>query len=195
MKKDIMVSVMLEVILLSVALAMDAMAVSIVNGIKYRNYGRKQMFAASLSFGFFQGLFPLLSHLFLTPFLSYIEKYDHWIVLIVLSMIGINMIREALEKEKIVAKSETFSLKVLIAESIATAIDALSSGIALSTFSVNPFLSCFMIFAVTFVICLIAHQLGKKIALLLKDKAPIFGGVILILLGIKTVLEHLGILA
>ncbi len=185
---------MLEVILLSVALAMDAMAVSIVNGIKYRNYTRKLMILASFSFGLFQGLMPLLGYMVFSPFVPYIEKIDHWIVLIVLSAIGINMIRESFDKESVEERSSDFSFKILIYESIATAIDALSAGVALETMSVSPYLSCFMIFAITFVICLIAHRLGKKIALLLKDKATIMGGLILIALGIKTVLEHLGII-
>ncbi len=190
----IMDNVMTDVLLLAVALAMDSMAVSIVNGMKYRNYGQKEMFLASFSFGFFQGAMPLLGYLVLYPFLSYIEKIDHWLVLIALSAIGINMIRESFKKEDIDEKSEDFSMKILLMESIATAIDALSSGIALPEFPLSPYLSCFIIFAVTFAICLIAHHLGKKIALLLKDKATVFGGVILILLGIKTLLEHTGIL-
>ena len=185
---------MLEVILLSVALAMDAMAVSIVNGIKYRNYTDKAMFLASFSFGLFQGLMPLLGYLVFSPFIPYIEKIDHWIVLIVLSAIGINMIKESFDKENIEERSQDFSFKILIYESIATAIDALSSGVALEAFPISPYLSCFLIFAITFVICLIAHRLGRRIALLLKDKATIMGGVILICLGIKTELEHLGII-
>ena len=185
---------MIDVILLSIALAMDAMAVSIVNGIRYRNYGRKQMLEASFSFGLFQGLMPLLGYLVFLPFISYIEKIDHWLVLIILSAIGINMIKESFDKESIEERSSDFSMKILLGESIATAIDALSTGVALETFALSPYLSCLLIFIITFVICLIAHHLGKKIALLLKDKATIFGGTILILLGIKTVLEHLGIL-
>lgn len=185
---------MIEVLLLSVALATDSMTVSIVNGIKYKNYGKKEMFLSSFSFGLFQGLMPLLGYLVFYPILSYVEKVDHWIVLIVLSIIGINMIKEAFNKEEVDEKSSEFSFKILLAESIATSIDALSTGIALPTFSLNIYLSCFLIFIITFVICLIAHHLGKKVSLILKDKAPILGGTILILLGIKTVLEHLNIL-
>ncbi|MCR4633312.1 MAG: manganese efflux pump MntP family protein [Erysipelotrichaceae bacterium] len=183
---------MIELFLLGAALAMDSMAVSIVNGIKYRNYGYRQMFAASFSFGFFQGLMPLLGYLAFTPFLSYIERYDHWVVLIALSVIGIGMIRESFDKEAIEEKSSQFSTKILLTESIATAIDALSSGIILPEFPVSPLFSCFVIFIVTFLICMIAHRLGKRIALLLKDKATMAGGIILILIGVKTVLEHLG---
>ena len=104
------------------------------------------------------------------------------------------MIRESFEKEEIKEKSEEFTFKIMIMESIATSIDALSSGIVLSSFSISPYLTCFTIFIVTFILCIIAHRLGKHLGLLLKDKATILGGVILILIGIKTVLEHLNIL-
>ena len=185
---------MIDLLLLSVSLAMDSMSVSIVNGIKYKNYGPKQMFLASLSFGFFQGLMPLLGYLIFTPFIPYIARFDHWIVLLALGAIGINMIKESFEKEEIEEKSSDFTLKILFVESIATAIDALSSGIVLPELPFHPLVSCLVIFLVTFIICMIAHNLGKKIALLLKDKATMCGGIILILLGIKTVLEHMNIL-
>lgn len=186
---------MLEVILLGVALAMDSLAVSIVNGIKYSNYTKKDMFLASLSFGVFQGLMPLIGYLVFTPFIKYVEKIDHWIVLILLSYIGIGMIKESFAKpEEIAEKSEKFTLKVLLAESIATAIDALSVGVALPDLSVNPYLSCLIICICTFVICIIGHKLGKKIAMLLKNKALLLGGLILIGIGVKEVLTGLGIL-
>ena len=185
---------MIEAILLGIALAMDSSTVSIVNGIKYRNYTKGQMLLSSFSFGFFQGAMPLLGYLIFTPFLEKIARFDHWIVLIILTILGINMIRESFDKETVMEKSEDFTLSVLLMESIATSIDALSSGIVLPEFAISPYLSCFIIFLATFLLCIVAHSLGKKIALILKDKATIFGGVILILIGLKTVLQHLNIL-
>ena len=186
---------MFEVVLLGIALAMDSLAVSIVNGIKYKNYKKKEMFLASLSFGVFQGLMPLLGYLVFTPFIKYVEKVDHWIVLILLSYIGIGMIKESFEKEdEIKEKSEEFTFKVLMIESIATAIDALSVGVALPDLALNPYLSCLVICLCTFVICIIGHMLGKKIAMLLKNKALLLGGIILIAIGVKEVLQGLGIL-
>lgn len=186
---------MIEVILLGIALAMDSLAVSIVNGIKYSNYTKKDMFLVSLSFGIFQGLMPLLGYLVFTPFIKYVEKIDHWIVLILLGYIGIGMIKESFEKdEDIEEKSEQFTLKILLAESIATAIDALSVGVALPDLSVNPYLSCLVICLCTFIICIIGHMLGKKIAMILKNKALLLGGIILIAIGVKEVLSGLGIL-
>ena len=186
---------MIEVILLGIALAMDSLAVSIVNGIKYRNYKKKEMFLASLSFGVFQGLFPLFGYLVFTPFIKYVDKVDHWIVLVLLGYIGIDMIKDSFEKEDdIKEKSEDFTFKVLMIESIATAIDALSVGIALPDLAVNPYMSCLIICLCTFIVCVIGHMLGKKIAMLLKNKALFLGGLILILIGLKEVLSGLGIL-
>lgn len=184
---------MIEVILLGIALSMDALAVSIVNGIKYKNYTKKQMFASSFSFGLFQGLMPLLGFLVFTPFIKYVAAVDHWIVLAILGYLGYSMIKESFEKEEI-EEGEMFSFKILMAESVATAIDALSVGITLPSFTISPYISCFVIFLCTFIICLFGHSLGKKLGLLLKNKAMALGGLILILIGIKTLLEHLGIL-
>ena len=173
---------------------MDSLSMSIVNGIKYSNYTKKQMFLASLSFGLFQGLMPLLGYLVFIPFISYVDAIDHWLVLLILGYLGLNMIKDGLHPENTNAENSNFTLKILLAESIATAIDALSVGITLPSLSLNPYLSCLIICICTFTICLIGHSFGKKIALLLKDKSLIFGGSILIIIGIKTLLEHLGIL-
>ena len=182
---------MIEVILLGVALAMDSLTVSLVNGLKYRDYDWSKMLLASFSFGFFQGFMPLLGYLLLFPFLSYIEKIDHWLVLIILSLIGIDMIKEAFQDEDTTVSDNRFTIKILLLESVATAIDALSCGLVLPTLAVDPYLSCLIIGVVTMLICIIGHLFGKKVALILKDKATIAGGVILILIGIKTVIEHL----
>lgn len=185
---------MLEVILLGVALAMDSLAVSIANGIRFNNYSRKNRFLSSFSFGFFQGLMPLLGYLVFIPFINLVEKIDHWLVFIILGIIGINMIKESLSKDEVEEKPEKFTFSILIAESIATAIDALSVGITLPSLSLNPYLSCLIIAICTFIICIIGHAFGKKIGLLLKDKALTCGGLILIFIGLKTLLEHLGII-
>ncbi|MDO4197574.1 MAG: manganese efflux pump [Erysipelotrichaceae bacterium] len=185
---------MIEVILLGIALSMDALAVSIANGIKYSNYGRKEMFLSSLSFGVFQGLMPLLGYLVFLPFISYVEKIDHWLVFIILGYIGFGMIKDSFEKDDLSESGEMFSFKILMAESVATAIDALSVGIALPALPLNPYLSCLVICMCTFIICLIGHGLGKQLGMLLKNKALALGGIILILIGLKTLIEHLGIL-
>lgn len=182
---------MIEVLLLSIALAMDAFALAIVNGIKYANYGKKEMFLSSLSFGVFQAVMPLIGLLVITPFIGYIEKIDHWVVFIILFLIGFNMVKEGLQKEEIQEKTEKYSFKLLIVQSIATSIDALSVGVSLPSFDLNPYISCVFIGGITTLICLIGHMFGKKLALLLKDKAVIFGGVVLILIGLEALIEGL----
>lgn len=182
---------MFEVLLLSIALAMDAFALAIVNGIKYSNYGKKQMLCASFAFGIFQAAMPLLGLLVITPFISYIEKIDHWVVFIILFLIGFSMVKEGLKKEEIEDKIEEYSFKLLIVQAIATSIDALSVGISLPSFNLNPYISCALIGGITTVICLIGHTLGKKLALLLKDKAVIFGGIVLIIIGLEALIEGL----
>lgn len=183
---------MFSAILLGVGLAMDASAVSIVNGIKYANYKTKEMLISALFFGFFQGLMPLIGYFIILPFISYVEVVDHWIVFGILAFLGIRMIREGLKKDDDICNGcETFSNKILITEAIATSIDALSVGVSLPLLSINPFLACLIIAIVTTICCLIAHQLGKHLGVLLKDKAIIFGGIILVLIGLKTLLEHL----
>lgn len=186
---------MFEAILLGVALAMDSLAMSIVNGIKYCNYTKKHMLLASFSFGFFQGLMPLLGYLVFTPFLKHIERYDHWLVLIVLSYIGIGMIKDSFVFEEESQKDcIIFTFKTLLIESIATAIDALSVGIALPNLAIDPYLTCLIICTCTFVICVIGHMLGRRIALILKNKALILGGLILIFIALKVFLSHMGVL-
>ncbi|MDO4940790.1 MAG: manganese efflux pump MntP family protein [Erysipelotrichaceae bacterium] len=186
---------MFEVILLGISLAMDSLSMSIVNGIKYKNYSKKMMLVSSASFGLFQGTMPLLGYLIFLPFIKYVDEIDHWIVFMILGYLGISMIIEGIRNnDEQEATSESFSYKILFTESVATSIDALSVGVTLPSLAVNSYLSCLIIAGCTFLICLIGHSLGKKIALLLKNKAIIFGGSVLFLIGLKTLLEGLGIL-
>ena len=185
---------MLEACLLGLALAMDAFTVTVVNGIKYRNYTNKDVWLSSFSFAFFQGLFPLLGYLIFLPIINYIQDYDHWVVLVILGLIGISMIKESFNHEQLNEALEEYSLKIMLFESVATSIDALSSCVILPSFSISPYLTCLIIFIITFIADLIGHKIGKQIGLKFKDKASILGGLILIALGIKCVLEHLNII-
>ena len=181
--------------LLGIALAMDALALSIVNGLRFKNYKNKEIIKTSLVFGLFQGLMPLLGALIFSRFSSIIEGIDHWIILIILSFIGIKMILDSFKKEEINETEEKFDNKLLISEAIASSIDALSSGIYLLSLPTNIYYSAFIIFIETAIICLFGHKLGKKLSLILKDKATIFGGIVLIAIGIVTLLKHLGIIS
>lgn len=183
---------MVTSLLLGIGLAMDASAVSVVNGIRYQNYGKREAIISSFSFGIFQGLMPLIGYFIIFPFVSYIEKIDHWIIFAILSFLGIKMIVDGLKKdEEVSEKTEQFSSKILLLESLATSIDALTVGVSLPSLSISPFIACFIIGVVTTLMCLLFHGLGKKLGVLLKDKAVVFGGTILVVLGIKILLEHL----
>lgn len=184
---------MFNAILLGIGLAMDASAVSIVNGIKYQNYTLKNIFISSFVFGIFQGIMPLLGYFVFFPFLDYVDFIDHWIVFIILSVLGIKMIIDGLKKEEMICeKCEIFSKKILLAEAIATSIDALSVGLSLPFLvSGDIYIACLIIGVVTTFMCLIACVLGNKLGLLLRDKAVALGGIILIVIGFKTLLEHL----
>lgn len=183
---------MLDALLLAIGLSMDAAAVSIVNGIKYQNYGKREVTTSSLAFGFFQGLMPFIGYAFIMPFIGYVEKIDHWVVFGILGFLGVRMILEGLKKDSVCDACESFSSKILLTEAVATSIDALSVGVSLPLLNVDPLVACLIIGVVTCLICLGSHLLGKKLGLLLKDKAMIFGGVILIMIGLKTLAEHLG---
>ena len=185
---------MLEVFLLGVALAMDAFAVSIVNGIKYRNYHKREMALSSLAFGIFQGGMPLLGAFLFLRFMEIVEKYDHWIVFLVLAFLGGRMMLESFKHEEVEEKSESFTMKILLAEAVATSIDALSVGVSLPYMPTNIYISCLVICVVTTIISLIGHLIGKKLGLFLKDRAVFVGGLILFFIGLKTLLEHMEII-
>ncbi|MBQ1478140.1 MAG: manganese efflux pump [Erysipelotrichaceae bacterium] len=185
---------MLEAFLLGIALAMDAFAVSIVNGIRYQNYHKKEMILSSFFFGLFQGAMPLLGAFIFLRFMNIVESIDHWVVFTALSILGWNMMREGLHPETVEEKGESFTFKILIAESIATSIDALSAGVSLPFMGISVYLCALIIALTTMVICLFGHFMGKKLGMLLKDKAVFVGGLILFLIGLKTLLEHLEVL-
>ena len=199
-----MLSSIFTLILISLSLAMDAFSVSIIDGLTLNNLNKKRMVFICLIFGIFQALLPLLGHLIGLTFIEYIEDYDHWISLALLSLVGLKMIidaiKEIIDKKKGKDKEDkqkSFTFKLIIIQGIATAIDAFAVGITLksSIAPINVYLGLFIIGLITFLMCLIGIFLGKYIAKFLKghiEIAEIIGGIILILIGIKIVLNHLG---
>ncbi len=194
-----------------VGLSMDAFAVSICKGLSMKKIVVWQLLFIALSFGVFQCLMPVLGYFLCVQFESYIVSFDHWIAFILLSFIGGKMIFEAV-KEKVQEnksltnvnsnleedkkeKEEKFSVKEIIFLAVATSIDALAVGITFAFFNVNIFGAGAIIGLTTFVLCcggvLIGNFFGNKF----KMWAEICGGAILVLLGIKILLEHLGVLA
>lgn len=186
-----------ELMVIAVGLSMDAFAVAMCKGLSMRriNYGHAVIIA--LSFGVFQALMPLIGWALGIQFSTYIENFDHWIAFVLLAFIGIKMIKEAFEDgdcDENDCKISNFDIKELIILSVATSIDALAAGISFACLNVDILPSCASIGLTTFVICVAGVLLGNKFGAKYKNKAEIFGGVILVLIGIKILLEHLGIL-
>lgn len=186
----------ITVIILSVGLAMDAFAVSVCNGLTIPDLkaGHK-IFIASV-FGVFQGVMPLIGYLLGSLFLVYIESFDHWIAFGLLAVIGLKMlidgIRELRSKEE--ACPKTFSVGMVLIQGIATSIDALAVGISLLALSTSIYICASIIAVITFAISLVGVFLGTFIDKLLKGNtqiADIIGGIVLIGIGIKILLEHL----
>lgn len=187
-----------ELFLVAVGLAMDAFAVSICKGLQMKkiNYGHGTVIA--LFFGVFQGLMPLLGWLLGSSFGRYITEADHWIAFILLAFIGGKMIYEALhgdDGEETAGDGDVLDIKELFILSIATSIDALAVGITFALLpDTNIWASITVIAAVTFVLSLIGVIIGNRFGVKYKSRAELFGGLILVLMGLKILLEHLGIL-
>lgn len=181
---------MLTIILIGLGLAMDAFSVSITNGMNIKNVKVSQAAKIALFYGVFQFLMPVIGYYAAGIFKNYIEAVDHWVAFILLLFIGIKMIIEAFEngEEK---NNGVLSTKVLTLQAIATSIDALAVGISFVALGVPIISSSVVIGIITFVLCFFAVLIGKKVGDLLSGKAEIFGGIILVGIGIKILVEHL----
>lgn len=186
-----------EIVLFGVGLAMDAFAVSICKGLCMKKINYAHCFVIALFFGAFQAIMPFAGYWLGKSFESYITSIDHWVAFILLVYIGSKMIREAFEKEDNNA-CEVYGrldLKELFVLAIATSIDALAVGITFSFYeNTNIYKNISIIGIVTFIIAFGGVVIGNKFGSKYKQKAEIAGGAILVLLGIKILLEGVGIL-
>lgn len=189
----------LEILMLAVGLSMDAFAVSICKGLCMRKATLKSQAICGAWFGGFQGLMPLIGFFLGTLFASAIQAFDHWVAFVLLALIGGNMIKEAFSKETVdscdISGEADLSVKTMFVMAVATSIDALAVGISLAMAgNVNIWLAVVLIGAVTFVLSAVGVKVGNVFGSRYEKKAQFCGGVILILLGLKILLEHLGIL-
>lgn len=183
----------ITLISLAVAVSMDAFAVSICKGLALQKIKLKQYALVGLWFGGFQALMPVIGYFLGGKFMDKISSFDHWVAAGLLAIIGVNMIREALSKdEEKVDKS--LDIKTMFMLAVATSIDALAVGISLSVFDINIWFSVLCIGVTTFMFSAVGLKIGSLFGTRHKSKAEFVGGAILIILGIKTVLEHLGVL-
>ena len=182
----------LEILLISIGLAMDAFAVSICKGLSLKTMSWKKAIIVGLYFGFFQALMPLIGYFLGATFECVVTKVDLWIAFILLVIIGINMIKEAFGNDE-ENQNDKVDFKTMIMLAIATSIDALAVGITYAFLKVNMVIATIMIGIVTFAICVIGVKIGNKFGDKYERKAEVVGGLILIFMGIKILLEHLGI--
>lgn len=182
-----------ELFLLAVGLSMDAFAVSVCKGLAMQRIDWKKMCIVGLWFGGFQALMPTLGYLVGSLFQEYITAFDHWIAFILLAIIGGSMIREALSKEEN-DTSASLAFGVMLLMAVATSIDALAVGVTFAFLQVDLLFAVLFIGVTTFVLSALGVKVGSVFGTRYKAKAELAGGVILILLGTKILLEHLGLL-
>ncbi len=185
---------LLELFILAVGLSMDAFAVAICKGLATEKVALKHSCITGVWFGGFQALMPLIGYFLGTSFEKYVTRVDHWIAFILLGAIGANMIKEAFSKED----NDTdcsFAFKTMLVMAIATSIDALAVGITFALLpDINIFAAITFIGIITFILSGIGVKLGNAFGAKYKAKAEFLGGAILIILGLKILLEHLNIL-
>ena len=183
---------LIELFILALGLSMDAFAVSVCKGLSVKQLRLRHALITGLYFGGFQALMPLIGYFLGTRFQSLITDIDHWIAFVLLVLIGINMIRESRgESEKLDA---SFGFKVMLPLAIATSIDALAVGVTFAFLQVQIVAAVSLIGITTFILSAVGVKIGNVFGAKYKSRAELLGGVVLILMGLKILLEHLGVL-
>ena len=184
---------LIELFLIAVGLSMDAFAVSVCKGLAMPKCTFKKAAIVGLWFGGFQALMPAIGYILGAQFQEAIASIDHWIAFVLLALIGGNMIHEALDNDEEEADA-SLNVKTMFLLAVATSIDALAIGITFAFLKVNIIPAVCFIGIVTFIISFSGVKIGNVFGARYKNKAEIVGGIILILLGLKILLEHLGFL-
>lgn len=182
----------LDLFILAVGLSMDAFAVSVCKGLSLGKIKPKHMCIAGAWFGGFQALMPLIGYFLGSFFAEMIEKYDHWVAFVLLAIIGGNMIKESFGKDEKVDSSMDVKSMLLLA--IATSIDALAVGVTFAFLQVQIVPAVSFIGVITFIFSAIGVKIGSLFGTKYKSKAELFGGIVLVLIGIKILLEGIGVL-
>ena len=191
----------IELVLIAVGLSMDAFAVAVCKGLSVQKLKGKHYLAVGLWFGGFQALMPTLGYLLGTTFEKYITSVDHWVAFVLLCLIGGNMLKEGFSREEEKAENASFGFKDMLLLAVATSVDALAVGITFACVPVeimaasqlvNTVVAVCLIGLTTFTISCIGVKAGSVFGARYKSKAEFVGGAILILIGVKILLEHLG---
>jgi len=181
----------LEITLIAIGLSMDAFAVSVTLGLSVQKLSYKEYLIPGLYFGFFQALMPLIGYFAGTLFSEKIQAFEHWIAFGLLSIIGANMIRESFSKNEETHDENKFKFLNMLLLAIATSIDALAVGVTFAFFKINIFIAIAIIGFTTFCISIGGVKIGNIFGSRFKSKAELAGGIILVGLGIKILIEHL----
>lgn len=181
-----------ELMAIAVGLSMDAFAVAICKGLAMKKKSNTKAAITGLFFGGFQALMPILGFFIGVQFKSYISSFDHWIAFILLALIGAKMLKES--REMCTLPDDTFCLKNLTVMAVATSIDALAVGVSFAFLKVEIFSAAAMIGVTTFVLSFLGVRIGNVFGTKFKSRAEAAGGIILIGIGLKIVLEHLNLL-
>ena len=186
----------LELLLIAVGLSMDAFSVSICKGLTTKRFSWRMAIICALWFGGFQVLMPVIGYYLGAQFEDFIDSYAHWIAFGLLFLVGVNMIREAVwdDKEE-EEKSNSLDFKTMFLLAIATSIDALAVGVSFAFIQVKLWSSVLIIGLTTFVFSVLGVKIGNVFGSKYEKSAGIIGGIILILIGLKILLEHLGVIA
>jgi len=184
----------IELLLIAIGLSMDAFSVSICKGLTTKKFSWRMALVCGLWFGFFQALMPIIGYFLGAQFQEMIEAYDHWIAFGLLFLIGANMIREAVwGKEE--SQDGSLGFKTMLLLAIATSIDALAVGVSFACIRVKLWSSVIVIGLTTFAFSVLGVKIGNVFGSKYEKSAEIIGGIMLILIGLKILLEHLGVIA
>ncbi len=182
-----------ELLIIAIGLSMDAFAVSICKGLSMKKMNWKNAVIVGFYFGFFQAGMPLIGYLLGIQFKGMIQDIDHWVAFILLSLIGINMIKEALTNSKEEA-CPLFDVRTMLLLALATSVDALAVGVTFAFLSVSIIPAISLIGSTTFTISVLGIKIGNVFGAKYKSKSELAGGIILILMGVKILIQHLGVL-
>ena len=180
----------ISIFLTALALSMDAFAVAIGKGLSIPKLKYKDCLIVGIWFGLFQALMPLIGYFLGTAFAKYIVAVDHWIAFVLLAFIGGTMIKESFSKDE-EEKDASLSFKKMLPLAISTSIDALAAGVTFALVGTNIILSVSLIGLITLIISAIGVKLGNVVGLKYKSKAELLGGILLIGMGLKILIEHL----
>ena len=178
----------------AVGLSMDAFAVSICKGLAMKKLSMKKALVIGLWFGGFQALMPAVGYLLGSRFEQYVTAIDHWIAFVLLALIGANMIKEALSKDESCEANDSVDIKTMFLLAVATSIDALAVGVTYAFLQVAIVPAVSFIGVTTLLLSVIGVKIGNVFGMKYKSRAELTGGIILIVMGLKILLEHLGLL-